>query len=464
MAPGRRLRVAVVGGGISGLAAAWELAQTDPELSVTVLEGSPVLGGRLRQAPVAGAVVDVGAESFLFRRPEAVQLVHELGLTNRLTHPAAVGASIVSDGKCWPMPQGTLMGIPSDPDSVVGLLTPSEVERLRHEVITVPTDGDVSIGRLVEERLGPAVTDKLVEPLLAGVYAGHSRAISAQAALPSVYAAGLAGTSLLAVARDAVAAARGSEGGTAPVFATLVGGLGSLPGLLAEALTAKGVQIHTGTPVRRLVGRPGEWTLVTGPTTEEVGWKFDRVILTTPTAPTARLLTAVAPESAAALASVEYASMAIVTFAFSGPPGEPFAGSSGFLVPPTEALTIKAATFSSAKWPWLAERHPDLTFVRASLGRHREEATLQQPDAALARLAHTDLAAVLGGPLPDPVDVHLQRWGGGLPQYAVGHRQLVDAARAGLPPTLGAGGAAYDGVGVPACIGSGREAARRLLA
>lgn len=458
------LRIGVVGGGISGLAAAWELVQADPSTSVTVLEGSPALGGRLRLARVAGALVDVGAESVLARRPEAVRLVEELGLADRLTHPAAVGASIVSGGTRWPMPKGTLMGVPADPDTVGGLLSPAEVERARHEVLTGPTGGDVAIGRLVEDRLGPAVTDKLVEPLLAGVYAGHSRAISAESAVPALYAAGLAGTPLLGAARDVAAQAQAGGADPRPVFASLVGGVGSLPGLLADALAAKGVEIRTGTMVRRLTGSPGEWHLITGPTIDELSWPFDRVLLATPAAPAARLLATAAPDTASALDGIEYASMAIVTFAFPGSVGEPFAGSSGFLVPPTEPLTIKASTFSSVKWPWLAEAHPDLTFVRASIGRHGEEATLQQPDAELARIALTDLAGVLDVELPTPVDIHVQRWGGGLPQYAVGHRALVDRARAGLPPTLEASGAAYDGVGIPACIGSGRAAARRLLA
>jgi oxygen-dependent protoporphyrinogen oxidase len=458
------LRVGIVGGGISGLAAAWELVQADPGTSVTVFEGSPQLGGRLRRALVAGTLVDVGAESVLFRRPEAVQLIEELGLGDGLRHPAPVGASIVSGGARWPMPKGTLMGIPADPDSVSGLLSPGEVERARHEVITGPTGGDVAIGRLVEERLGPAVADKLVEPLLAGVYAGHSRAISAEAALPALYAAGLAGTSLLEAAREAVAASQGATADPRPVFATLEGGIGALPDLLADALVAKGVEIHLGTMVRRLSGGPRTWTLTTGPTTDEVSWDFDRVLLATPGAPAARLLGTVAPDAAEPLSRIEYASMAIVTFAFPGPVDEPFAGSSGFLVPPTEPLSIKASTFSSVKWPWLAQARPDLTFVRASLGRHGEEATLQRPDAELARLALADLGDVLGVPLPGPVDVHVQRWGGGLPQYGVGHRGLVAEVRAGLPPTLEASGAAYDGVGIPACIGSGRAAARRLLA
>ncbi|HET8595426.1 MAG TPA: protoporphyrinogen oxidase [Intrasporangium sp.] len=458
------LSVAIVGGGITGLAAAWELVQADPGTSVTVLEGSPVLGGRLRLARVAGTLVDVGAESVLFRRPEAVQLIEQLGLASRLTHPAPVGASILSGGVRWPMPKGTLMGIPADPAGVAGLLSPAEVERARHEVITGPTGGDIAIGQLVEDRLGPAVTDKLVEPLLAGVYAGHSRAISAEAAVPTLYAAGLAGESLLAAARGAVAQAQAGVGDARPVFATLVGGLGSLPGLIAEALAAKGVDVRTGTMVRRLGGVPGAWALTSGPTTDEVSRTFDRVLIAAPAAPAARLLAPVAPQATAALSTIEYASMAIITFAFPGPVAPPFAGSSGFLVPPTEVLTIKASTFSSVKWPWLAEARPDVTFVRASVGRHGEEATLQKPDADLARAALSDLASVLDEPLPTPVDVQVQRWGGGLPQYRVGHRQLVDGARAGLPPTLEVGGAAYDGVGIPACIGSGRAAARRLLA
>jgi oxygen-dependent protoporphyrinogen oxidase len=152
--------------------------------------------------------------------------------------------------------------------------------------------------------------------------------------------------------------------------------------------------------------------------------------------------------------------MAIVTLALEGPPD--LLEGSGFLVPPTEPLTIKAATFSSVKWPWLAAAHPGRTFLRASIGRHREEATLQCPDDELIDVALADLATVLGQPLPEPVAAHVQRWGGGLPQYAVGHRELV----AGLTepvPGVALAGAAYGGVGIPACIASGRQAATAIL-
>ena len=187
----------------------------------------------------------------------------------------------------------------------------------------------------------------------------------------------------------------------------------------------------------------------------------DAVVIATPARPASRLLAVIAPTTAERLATIDYASMAIVTFAVDGRPAS-LARSSGFLVPPVEGLTVKAATFSTSKWPWLANAHPDRTWLRASIGRHGEEATLQHDDQTLAATALADLRSVVGD-LPDPVDQHVQRWGGGLPQYAVGHRRLVTDARRDLPPTLALAGAAYDGVGVPACIGSGRAAARAVL-
>ena len=153
--------------------------------------------------------------------------------------------------------------------------------------------------------------------------------------------------------------------------------------------------------------------------------------------------------------------MAIVTFALEGAVPTVLDGS-GFLVPPTEPLTIKASTFSSVKWPWLAAAHPEQTFLRASVGRHREEASLQRSDDELVDVALTDLRTVLGAEVPDPAAAHVQRWGGGLPQYAVGHGSRLAPTRE-VPPGVALCGAAYDGVGIPACIASGRAAARSVL-
>lgn len=453
--------VAVIGGGISGLAAAWELSHGGADVSVTVIEGSDRLGGKLRLEDVGGVRIDVGAESVLARRPEALALFGQLGLDDLTTHPGSAGAAIFSRGRLWPMPRGTVMGVPSDPESVRGLLTDEEVDRLVREEVGGPVVGDISVGDLVDARLGAAVTDRLVEPLLAGVYAGHARELSAEQAVPALAVAAHEGRPLLDVARAAAdASANGSLAGR-PVFASLVGGLGTLPEILQRELVSAGVQVRTGALARGLRRDGGGWVVSTGPTTEVVDERFDAVVVAVPAAPTSRLLRHVAPAAAEALSTVEYASMAIVTFALEGSAPTVLDGS-GFLVPPTEPLTIKASTFSSVKWPWLAAAHPDRTFLRASVGRHREEATLHRSDDELVAVALADLRAVLGPEVPTPVATHVQRWGGGLPQYAVGHRSRLAPARA-LPSGLALCGAAYDGVGIPACIASGRAAARAVL-
>ena len=456
-----RRRVAVVGGGIAGLAAAWELAGHGSDVTVTVYEGSDRVGGKVRLEQVGGALVDVGAESVLARRPEALTLFEEIGVDRRTTHPAAVGATIVSGGRRWPMPSGTVMGVPSDPESVRGLLMDDEVHRLASEPLTALEADDVSVGDFVDTRLGRAVTDKLVEPLLAGVYAGHARRISLEMAVPALSRAAHEGRSLLDVAREVQLAALSAPAAVLPVFASLVGGLGTLPPALEAALREAGVDVRTGAVVRDLRPDGDGWIVSSGPTTHVARERHDAVVVATPARPTARLLSEIAPAAARHLGSVDYASMAIITLAVDGRP-DALAGTSGFLVPPVEGLTIKAATFSSSKWPWLAEAHPERSWLRASIGRHGEEASLQHTDEALVETALADLRTVLGE-LPDPADAHVQRWGGGLPQYAVGHRRVVEVARRDLPPTLTLAGAAYDGVGIPACIASGRAAARALL-
>src|SRR6476659_7270831 len=283
--------VAVIGGGISGLAAAWELSRSGTDVSVTVIEGSDRLGGKLRLEDVAGVRIDVGAESVLARRPEALALFGQLGLDDLTTHPGSAGAAIFSRGRLWPMPRGTVMGVPSDPESVRGL---------------------------VDARLGAAVTDRLVEPLLAGVYAGHARELSAEQAVPALAAAAHEGSPLLDVARAAAdASANGSPAGR-PVFASLVGGLGTLPEVLQRELVTAGVQVRTGALARGLRRDGGGWVVSTGPTTEVVDERFDAVVVAVPAAPTSRLLRHVVPAAAAALSTVEYASMAIVTLALEG--------------------------------------------------------------------------------------------------------------------------------------------------
>ena len=218
--------------------------------------------------------------------------------------------------------------------------------------------------------------------------------------------------------------------------------------------------MRTDAPVRELARSGSGFRLTVGSTRAAESWETDLVVLATPAAPTARLLGELAPVAAAELAAVEYASMAIVTMAVRDLDVE---GSSGFLVPAVDGRPTKAATYSFSKWGWV-DAASDLRILRASVGRHREEATLQATDDELVARVTADLALATGQPVV-PVEVHVQRWGGALPQYAVGHLDRVARIRRAVAevPGLALCGAAYDGVGIPAVIGSARRAAASLL-
>jgi oxygen-dependent protoporphyrinogen oxidase len=262
----------------------------------------------------------------------------------------------------------------------------------------------------------------------------------------------------------AKAAGRALAGPTSdvPVFAGLAGGVGRLP---AAVVASSGLRVETGATVRDLAQRSeGGWTLVVGSTRDPRLVHADAVVLATPARPTARLLSDVAPAAALELARVEYASVAIVTMAFRERDFPAVTGS-GFLVPPVERRAIKAATYSFAKWQWVRDAGAGLLVMRCSLGRHREEHELQRTDDELVEVALDDLADAIGLSVR-PVDTYVQRWGGGLPQYAVGHVDRVAAVRAavGRLPGLAVCGAAYDGIGIPACIASGHRAAAEVLA
>ncbi|OLT16383.1 protoporphyrinogen oxidase [Serinicoccus sp. CUA-874] len=463
----------VIGGGISGLTAALAVLEREPTARVTVLEGSDRPGGKLSGARVAGCEVDVGAEAVLARRPEAVELAHQVGLGDELVHPTSAGAQVWSRGRIHPLPRRTLMGVPADPRALTGLLTGDEVRRAAAEPAGRVEADDVSVGELVSGRMGGAVTQRLVEPLLGGVYAGHADLISARAALPALLRAAQDGQRLQDAASGILPAPTdGTQSvGTAPVFATVRGGLHRLVDAAAGHITAAGGDVRTGTLARELRRHPdGGFEVVTGPRPDPTAYRADRVVLATPPAATARLLRDVSPAAADRLVGVETASMAVLTFAFATESLGQLDGS-GVLLPPVEGRTIKAATFSATKWDWVRELGrgagpdgEDVTFLRTSVGRHREEVTLQRPDEQLLAAALGDLRAVLGRALPPPVDAHVQRWGGALPQYAVGHVELVAQVRAAVSqvPGIAVCGATYDGVGVPACIGSARRAVAEL--
>jgi oxygen-dependent protoporphyrinogen oxidase len=470
---GARPVIAIVGGGIAGLAAAFFLR--DEPVDAVLLEGSPGIGGKLAVCEVAGVGVDVGAEALLARRAEGTDLIRAAGLAGDLVAPGTTAARIWSRGEMRGLPGRQMMGVPSDFGELArcGVLSAEGLARARREPDLPATarDGDVAVASYVGARFGREVVDRLVDPLLGGVYAGRSEELSFDATLPALADASRTCVSLAAAAASllpppgAGGAGAAVAGGSPPaMFTTLAGGLGTLPAAVAAV---SGASIRTGAMVRELARTPDGWRLTIGSARAPEQVYADAVVLAVPGRPASRLLAGVpggAP-AAAALGGIGYASMAIVTLAYprSAFPRAP--EGSGYLVPAVDGRPVKAVTFSSIKWPHLQAANPDLILLRCSVGRIGEEAVLQRDDPELASVAAADLAAATGV-RGAPVDGLVSRWGGGLPQYTVGHRDRVAAIRAAVAamPGLAVCGAAYDGIGIPACIATARAAAGQVAA
>ncbi|HJY66745.1 MAG TPA: protoporphyrinogen oxidase [Streptosporangiaceae bacterium] len=485
--------VVIVGGGIAGLAAAFFLR--DEPVRVTVLEGSPALGGKLSVSEVAGVPVDEGAEALLVTRPEGTGLIAEVGLAGDRVAPGTTSSAIWTLGALRPLPRRQFMGVPSDLAELArsGVVSGAGAARASQDLELPPTtrDGDVPVAAFVGARLGAEVVDRLVDPLLGGVYAGRSSDLSFDATMPTLAAASrryrslaeAAGSLLPPPSPVAVPVAPGEQGrapaGTrsgGSVFTTLSGGLGQLPAVLAKA---SGAEVRTAVMTRALSPAPGApgagpgWRLTVGSAAAEELIDADAVILAVPARPAARLLAGVPGASAAVTAfdEIGYASMAIVTLAYprSAFPGAGLAalGWSGYLVPAVDGRAVKAVTFSSVKWPHLAEATAPgaepLEIVRCSVGRIGEETLLQRADEELAALAAAELA-VATGVHGAPVAHRITRWGGALPQYTVGHQDRVARIRAAVAtqPGLAVCGAAYEGVGIPACVATARAAASQV--
>ncbi|MFC8128458.1 protoporphyrinogen oxidase [Streptomyces sp. NPDC057302] len=458
--------VIVIGGGISGLAAAWELRGT---ADVTVLEAGDRVGGKLRTGSLAGIPVDEGAESIMALRPEAVRLAQEVGLGGSLCDPAPAPVTFWTRDALRPLPPGHVMGIPADPATLsgTGLLSPEGLARLAQEeaipASPVLTDGtDISIAGFLAPRIGQEAVDRLVEPLLGGIYAGRTDQLSLRSAMPFLAPVATSGDSLLATLRrrrDSQCAAPGSR--PPSVVRGIVGGTGRLPRAVAAASGAHVRVNSTALAMERLPGN--RWRVHTATDQGPATLDADAVIVSLPASAAATLLGPHSPAAQAELDGVRYAGSAVITMAFTHKQPGPPPDLNGFLVPPVDGRTIKAATVLSRKWAWQRDEAPSKVIVRASVGRVGEEHLLDLDDGHLIGLALAELTHAMG-PFGDLLASKVTRWPQGLPQYEVGHADRVAAIReaVGKIPGVELCGALYEGVGVAACVATGRAAAQRL--
>ena len=449
-------RVVVVGGGVTGLTTAFRLTQADPSLDVTVLEAGDRPGGKLRSIEVGGLILPAGADSFVARKPWAVDLCKELGLGGELVSPASSGAFMWTDRGLVPCLRDAPFGIPGDVGDVFRWPGISRAGRRRALLDLVKakrtTDADETLGSLIRRRLGDEVTDLAVGPLLGGLFAGDVDRLSVRATFPELEAWERSQGSLI---RGSQAASRNARRGATPppMFVKPRAGVERLTDVLAERL---GDRVGTGTAVRGVMRAPGGWRVETDGAAQPV--EADAVVLATPGPVTAGLIGDAAPDAVRELDGIPYASTGVIPMVYPEGTQPALQDGSGFVVPRGKA-PMTACTWVSSKWP--SEAFGSRAVVRCYVGAVGEEDILDADDDELVEACARHLAAAV--PLPDaPEHAEVVRWPASMPQYELGHLERVARIREALPSGIFVVGQPYDGVGVPDCVRGAGETAEQV--
>jgi len=450
--------IAVVGGGIAGLAAAHQIANNE-QCDVTLFEQADIVGGRIRSSPFAGIDdIDEGADAFLSRVPDATRLAGEVGLAPSLVHPESVGAAVWFDS-LHPIPDGLLLGVPGKllPMARTGLLSWRGKARAALEPLLPRTSLDSdSIGDFVRARFGNEVHERMVDALVGSIYATDTDRFSL-AEVPQLAALARSHRSMLLGARSTRQAAGTATANAAPIFAAPRTGVAGLARATADAVIAGGGTLQLGHAIQSITHtrtRTAGAASAAGAGRYDVdGQRFDAVIVATPSIVAGKLLGAVAPEAARLLATAETSDVVMVTLHVGDDEWpDDLVGRSGYLVPKPVQRTVTAASFGTQKWAhWRPPGGGQI--LRVSLGRDGQP-VLQLTDDEIVERVIDDLALHLGTRF-SPLEVRISRWPGAFAQYRPHHARWVDAVEAALPAGIFVAGAGYRGIGVPACIRQG---------
>lgn len=456
--------VVVVGGGITGLAAAHALATRTDAPRVTLLEAGDRLGGKIATSPFAGLpAVDEAADAFLTRVPWASALARTVGLGDALTSPATGSAAIWHPARAphlHPIPAGLVLGVPSGTLALARshLLSWRGKARAALEPLLPRRGTDGSVGALIRSRFGDDVEELLVDPLIGSIYAADTDRMD-MCAVPQVQALAARGRSLLLATRSSRRQAAAAPSG--PIFEAPRAGMGELVAAVAAQIAAAGGEIRTGAAVSAIARGAGQYLVHLG---GDDPIEADAIVLATPAPAAGDVLRDVAPEAADLLAGWDYASVIMLTMAVPGLAGR--LTGSGYLVPKPVQRRVTAASFASNKWAHLRPPNGD-ALLRVSIGRDGAPPDDLDDDAALgAALDEVGEHLGLPGGL-QPSSVRITRWNNAFPQYRPGHPARVAAVGAALrstAPGIVVAGAAYDGIGIPACVRQGQEAAIAVCA
>lgn len=458
--------IVIVGGGITGLAAAHHIQQHQPNATITLIEAADYLGGKIATDYVDDFILEAGPDCFLSRKTRGIGLAEEMGITAELQgrKPATERAYVMRHGRLHTLPEGLSGMIPTQLEPLLthSLLSEEGAQRVAEEPNIPPqTDNsEESVGQFVSRRLGREAFENIVEPLMGGIYAGQADQLSIMATFPQLRQLELKHGSLLKGLGQTIAPADSQY----PPFVSFKNGMADLIKQITGRFTPN-VTIHLNTKATKIEQSPdGYWiTTIQDSQSKIQNLKSKTLILTTPAFINAHLLTTVAPDAAAAHAEIPYASTALVNFAFDTAdlPGLP--EGYGYVTPQVEKREALACTWTSKKWD---NRAPEgKTLLRVYIGRYGEADVTEYDDGRLIDIAKREIAETCDI-TAEPFMTRIYRWPNGLPQYNLGHLERLERIDAEISelPGLFVAGAAYNGVGIPDCIKSGESAAKEALA
>ena len=468
--------VAIVGGGISGLATAYSLQEqaraAGLAIKCTILDASPAWGGKIVTHRIGDLVTEAGPDSFLSQKPAGLQLIEKLGLTDQVINTKETGkkAFVYSGGRLRELPEGMVVITPGQvgPFLKSGLLTVGGLARMGMDLV-IPakrSQEDESLATFFRRRFGRQAFERMMEPLMAGIYAGDAEQMSLKATFPRFLELEQEHGSVI---RGMMAARKGgappgTNGSRRTMFVSLKNGLDDLVGALVRRLSDQGVMLRAGTAVDSLRVRShqlGRWTYDVM-LNDASALSVDSLVLATPAFVSAELLRPLTPIASGLLEMIPYASTATVAMAY---PASVIGGAVqgfGFVVPRIEHRDLIAATWTSLKWPHRAPS--DQLMTRCYVGGVGREGILQLDDRALVEKVRAELKQICGV-TAGPTHVEVNRWMRAMPQYLLGHLERVEQVEAALSRYGGLvlTGAAYRGVGIPDCIRDGALAAERVI-
>lgn len=447
--------VVIIGGGITGISTAYLLHDSSSNLKITLVEGSDRLGGKIKTEYVNNIPAEAGPDTFALGYPAMSTLLEKTGLAEEIIKPYPNKAYIWTRKKLHPIPDGLVMGFPSTkvgPLISSGVLSFGDLLRCSMDIFLPKTkiDGDISIGELAKRRFGNGLKESIVDPLIGGIMACSSERLSTKEVMPPLFDAAKNNRSLILAMRKPNSKGKAKRAGTA----SFMKGMQYMVDRISHGM--EGVEAITGQKVTSIEMKDGVFHLQT----EDLIIEAETVVVSLPSFEAARVLKSNFPDIADKLTRIEYTSVAIALLLYNKNDFEPPFISSGFLVSPSEGKLMTASTWLTMKWEYA--KSDDFFLVRCFVGTPDDTRWKNMTDEEISERLNSELSQVVHI-TAKPVEYRVIRWPDALPQYSVGHADVVKSVEEKLPPGIYLAGAAYHGVGIPSCVTDASNTVKKIL-